>query len=186
MITLTETHTSAPHHCQECGIRIHAVTTGRSTNKNCSYHISRKSPAVTNHEDITSLLQTPWWLIPNIFLLQLLGNVFTVKSRSGCEKKLPEIKQCMSYELSNAVWLCKRWRLKPGKTEPTLQVSKLWLMQQTAIISTESCPLNLFQSHICQESNPRKNTTLFIFLLLLFLFLLLKMPNIHWLRWVFA
>lgn len=58
------------------------------------------------------------------------------------KNKLPEIKQCMSFQTQCGFASVEGWSVKPGKTEPTLQVSKQKLMQQTAIKSTKSCPLN--------------------------------------------
>ncbi len=84
MITLIETKTGTPHHCQESGISIHAVTPGGSKNKKCDWHISRKSPATRNYEAICYRWHGDWY---QTLCLRLLGNAIKLQRRSDLRDK---------------------------------------------------------------------------------------------------
>lgn len=58
MITLTDTQTGAPHHCQESRVSIHAVTTERSANR---VQLAHFKEVTCNQKLWSNLLQCVGW-----------------------------------------------------------------------------------------------------------------------------
>lgn len=123
MITLIEAQTGTPHHCQERGISIHAVTTKRRVNKDCKNSSFQR---FTCNEKLWSnppiCYRQHGWLMLSPFFYSCLEMFWNC--RAGVAVRIKDPKAKTVHELATCsvtVWVLveQSWNGKPGKIEPT-------------------------------------------------------------------